>query len=90
MATEDFVNILFHVIEAFFFLERESEWACMSGEGAVREAERENFKQASLSAPSLRKGAESHYCYIMTWARIKSLPLNQLNHPGNPEALFYL
>lgn len=64
VATVDFVNTLFHIFETIFLRERESKRACMSGERAVREGE--SFKQASHPAQSLRNGAESHSCEIMT------------------------
>ena len=57
-----------------------------TGEG--RERETQNPKQASCCEHRARCGARTYACETMTWAEIKSRPLNRMSHPGASQWTF--
>ena len=75
----------FYFLHLFIYFEkRERE----QGRGRQRGKDRENPKQVLCTVtkePDV--GLEPMNCEMMTWAKTKSLFLNKLNHPGDPDKL---
>ena len=55
-----------------------------------RERESRGRAEREVRENPNRHRAQSHECEIMTWAKIKSLMLNWLSHPGAPTSGFFL
>ena len=81
-----FISYMSLMIIDLLICERES--ACISGRGAEGEKGREYLKQTSCLVWTGCQ-AQSHDLGIIIWAKIKSLTLNWLSHPGTPLMFFF-
>ena len=64
-------------------MRKRTQASAQAGEGQ-REKERESQAGSALSAQSLMQGLEPMNREIVTWAEIKSQPLNQLSYASTP------
>ena len=87
--TEVYVSVsqsffFFLFFKIYLFWERLS----ASGEGAEKETETENPRQAPCSQHVKQRGAWTHKT-VKSWPEIKSRTLNRLSHPGTPGQSFF-